>query len=213
MPPSTPTSRDSHHTRDTTSLQGASRASLFPPQDSDEEQQTTAISGLRCFESSVWHNRPGSSVRMLVVSLLGTTGWYSNRCTLTWKAKVTKSRRSLFQLVPYPRHTAGIGSGLLPTMQTQGLKVCKRGKTVFLKLDGLLPTPSAREKGGVGNSKPRDNVESVVELGATKGQIGRRTGLRLQPAFVEWMMGYPEGWTEIPDLKLLEMRSSRKSPR
>jgi len=33
----------------------------------------------------------------------------------------------------------------------------------------------------------------------------------LQPGFVEWMMGYPEGWTEIPDSKLLEMRLLAKS--
>jgi hypothetical protein len=27
---------------------------------------------------------------------------------------------------------------------------------------------------------------------------GTKTGLKLQPAFVEWMMGYPEKWTELP---------------
>ncbi len=32
--------------------------------------------------------------------------------------------------------------GLLPTVQTQGMKVCKGGKTVFMPLD-LLPTPMA----------------------------------------------------------------------
>jgi hypothetical protein len=40
---------------------------------------------------------------------------------------------------------------------------------------------------------------------------GDKIGLTLQPAFVEWMMGYPNGWTEIPDSRLLEMRLSRKS--
>lgn len=28
-------------------------------------------------------------------------------------------------------------------------------------------------------------------------RIGESIGMKLQPAFVEWMMGFPEGWTEI----------------
>jgi hypothetical protein len=59
--------------------------------------------------------------------------------------------------------------------------------------------------------KPRDNVDSLIERGGTKGQIGKPTGLKLQPAFVEWMMGYPEGWTELPDSKPSATQSSRKS--
>jgi hypothetical protein len=37
-----------------------------------------------------------------------------------------------------------MASGLLPTVQTQGLKICKDRKTVFMPLD-LLPTPNASE--------------------------------------------------------------------
>lgn len=80
----------------------------------------------------------------------------------------------------------------------------------------MLPTPNAREKGNVGNSKPRDNVESVVELGARKGMHGKKTGLKLQPAFALWMMGYPTDWLdlkdgEMPPSKAQAMRLSRKS--
>jgi hypothetical protein len=28
-------------------------------------------------------------------------------------------------------------------------------------------------------------------------QVGSKTGLKLQPAFVEWMMGLPDGWTDL----------------
>jgi len=28
-------------------------------------------------------------------------------------------------------------------------------------------------------------------------QIGQKTGLRLQPSFVEWMMGFPLNWTSL----------------
>jgi hypothetical protein len=29
--------------------------------------------------------------------------------------------------------------------------------------------------------------------------LGKNPGLKLQPAFVEWMMGFPESWTEVKD--------------
>ena len=35
------------------------------------------------------------------------------------------------------------------------------------------------------------------EMNATKGQTGSRTGLRLQPGFALWMMGYPTDWCDL----------------
>lgn len=70
------------------------------------------------------------------------------------------SNRSLFQLAVSERHINGIGYGsLLPTVQTQGLKVCdKDGKTRFMDLSSLpkqgikygdlLPTPVASDHTG-----------------------------------------------------------------
>jgi hypothetical protein len=47
-------------------------------------------------------------------------------------------------------HTDGIESGLLPTIQTQGLKVCNsEGKTEYMNLN-LLPTPQAIDGNGKG---------------------------------------------------------------
>jgi hypothetical protein len=57
--------------------------------------------------------------------------------------KGTKYNRLLFRLVPSMRRTGGTESGLLPTVQTQGLKVCNQnGKTEYMRLN-LLPTPTA----------------------------------------------------------------------
>jgi|HubBroStandDraft_6_1064221.scaffolds.fasta_scaffold00472_3 site-specific DNA-cytosine methylase len=53
------------------------------------------------------------------------------------------------------------------------------------------------ESGEASNAKPRDTMDSLIETGATKGQTGTKTGLKLQPNFVEWMMGYPQGWTDL----------------
>lgn len=74
----------------------------------------------------------------------------SKPSAVTLNEKVTKSSRLLFRLVPSVRPTDGTGCGLLqeellPTPQTQGLKVCNAdGKTEFMPLE-LLPSPVASD--------------------------------------------------------------------
>lgn len=83
-------------------------------------------------------------------NVLGIVDWseglVSSRCVLTWKMRATKSNRLYFQLVVSMPHTKGIEYGLLPTAQTQGLKICVKGKTVFMPL-GFMPTPTALDCG------------------------------------------------------------------
>lgn len=63
----------------------------------------------------------------------------------TLSVKDMPSNRYLFRLVPSERRTEGIEFGLLPTVQTQGLKRCNsQGKTEFMPLE-LLPTPMATD--------------------------------------------------------------------
>ena len=200
--------------------QEASHASLSLKPEEEKERQTTATSGLQCLNASLFSDQSGSLLKMLAASLLGTKDWYSKQCALTWKTKVTKYNRLLFQLLPSARRTGGIESGLLPTA-TSGRADQERAPSQYkrnslnlaqtIQMKGMLPTPHANlYKGTSQGSKPRDTVGSVIEQGAAKGQIGINTGMKLQPAFVEWMMGFPEGWTEVPDSKLLEMRSARR---
>ena len=47
-------------------------------------------------------------------------------------------------------------------------------------------------------------------------ELGKNHGLKLQPAFAEWMMGFPEGWTaldasEMPLSHSKSIRSSKQS--
>jgi hypothetical protein len=58
--------------------------------------------------------------------------------------------------VPSALPTEGIDAGLLPTVQTQGLKQCKKDKTVFMPL-GLLPTPRGSD-GQRGPAKLTDGM-------------------------------------------------------
>lgn len=164
-----------------TSLQVDSPASLFPKPDEDGERRMTVTSGLKCLELYNSQNLHGSSLKMLVASLLGMKEWYSNKCALTWKAKVTKSNRLLFQLLPSTHRTEGIESGLLPTARVS-----------------------------MGNGASQKEIEQNDPKGRIETRVGVKTGLKLQPNFVEYLMGYPKDWTELPDSKLLEMRLSRK---
>jgi len=60
----------------------------------------------------------------------------------------------------------------------------------------MLKTPSASEaEGGMKVADKYWNAKAPKLK--MRDQIGRETGLKLQPNFVEWMMGYPQNWTDL----------------
>jgi hypothetical protein len=93
-----------------------------------------------------------------------------------------------------------------------GQRLIDKGQTLTLAAqvlnERLWPTPTTRDyKGG---RKPdtlqasgRGATNSLNDALTCRGQHGS-----LNPTWVEWLMGFPEGWT---DLKPSEMPSSRKS--
>lgn len=146
-----------------------SPANLSPLLAEERERTITATSGHRCFERYGRYTPLGS----LVKTLLASRRWWSPAKSLRWdaqtifskrityterkadspstksvqtsKPKDIPSNRLLFQLVPSEHRTEETVFGLLPTVQTQGLKQCnKKGKTEFVPLD-LLPTPNAMD--------------------------------------------------------------------
>ena len=146
-----------------------SHANPSPSLVEERERTITATSGLRCFERYGRYTPLGS----LVKTLLESRRWWSPAKSLRWdaqtifskrityiekkadshstksvqtsKPKDIPSNRLLFQLAVSERPTEEIESGLLPTVQTQGLKQCnQKGKTEFVPLD-LLPTPNAMD--------------------------------------------------------------------
>lgn len=192
-----------------TSLLGDFHANRSPKQVKDEARQMTVTSGLKCLELFDLHNRHGLSLRTCVAYLLGTKAWYSSKSALTWKPHSTKYSRLLFQLSP---STLPIGEtvsgGLLATPNTldnmepktpkaiqKEATVTRKGRTNFANLKEqiaygkLLPTPDAHQRG----ARVNQNGHQLT----TQDVIGQQTGLKLQPNFVEWMMGFPIGWTEL----------------
>lgn len=146
-----------------------SPANLSPSLAEERERTITATSGRRCFERYGRY----TPLRSLVKMLMESRRWWSPAKSLRWdaqtifskritytekkadspstksvqtsKPKDIPSNRLLFQLVPSEHHTEETVFGLLPTVQTQGLKQCnKKGKTEFVPLD-LLPTPNAMD--------------------------------------------------------------------
>lgn len=176
--------------------QEGSPASLSPSQEEERERRTTAISGKRCIGQSRKSTPLGSLVRMLLES----QRWWSPAKRLTWvtrpiysrretytelkaglpltesaktsRTQDTKSSRSLYLLAVSEHPTEETGSGLLPTVQTQGLKRCsKEGKTEFYPTE-LLPTPTALDfgsgrinKSASPGAKERPTIAKAARMG------------------------------------------------
>ena len=66
----------------------------------------------------------------------------------------------------------------------------------------LVPTPTARDHKDTG-------VNTNYEKAKKKGRLAGHAGGSLNPTWVEWLMGYPIGWT---DLNVSETALSHKSP-
>jgi site-specific DNA-cytosine methylase len=93
-------------------------------------------------------------------------GWFSTKCTMTWKGKDMKCNRFLFLLQVSTHRTKDKEFGLLPTPTKMDYKVRYKTK----------------------NWKGKSDLPSVInEMLGTRSQ--------LNPLFVEEMMGFPKNWT------------------
>ena len=192
---------------------------------SSEAQKMTVISGRKCCELLKLYKVDGLLAKMCVDLL--TSQWASSAAFLTWKASDTAPSHLLFQLAPSMPRTDATESGLWPTPTTQeiehpdmqlsrtGRRLTKDKKNSHsLNLADsvkMWPTPRAAEWKGTGplGSKSHKHRLAKSYLDATVQEAEQVTG-QLNPAWVEWLMGYEIGHT---DLKPSEMPSSRKSSR
>ena len=146
-----------------------------------------------------------------------------------------KCSRTLYRIAVSALPTDGTDAGLLPTVQTQGLKKCEKGKTVFMPVN-LLPTPTANDaknstmppseigrdslvgtlmRGTLPTPKANDyrsgmanriGTNHTQQLNDTIAYRAGKTSL-LNPLFVEEMMGFPVDWLVSPFLRGAENRS------
>ena len=199
-----------------TSSPGASPANHSVSPESKRERRMTVTSGRQCFALYNKHSPFGSLVKMLLTS----PAWHSPARRLIWKVRATPCNHLLFQLAPSRLPTAGIESGLLPTLTasdaTQGAIIGKkdqyymtetgmpqkingrgnRGSVGLGRLVRLLPTISANEFKGASRNR---YIGSKHFRGAKMSEglrISSTDPTYLNPSFAEVVMGYPIGWTE-----------------
>lgn len=100
------------------SLQEGFPANHTALQENERAKKMTDTSGQRC--CALFENAPRATSwgKTFAALLVGTQGWYSKRCALTWKLKGTPSNRSYFQLQVSVLPTDEIAFGLLPTVKT-----------------------------------------------------------------------------------------------
>src|SRR3989304_2603564 len=153
-----------------TLLSADSLASLTVLPGSDEAQRMTAISGLNLAALLPNSNPATSLLRMFLESLPPI----STRCYLIWNVLTTPVRRLIFRLSPLMPLTADIESSLLPT---------PRANTAM----AATITDEADE-----DRFP--NLETVL-----KKRDSSTVGGQLNPTWVEWLMGFPLGWTDLED--------------
>ena len=121
-----------------------------------------------------WEVRPLYSERVTLKEYRSGRDTSSRPSAVTLNEKVTKSNRLLFRLVPSERPIGETAYGLLPTVQTQGLKRCNaEGKTEFMPLE-LLPTPTSIDSGSERINKspsPGAKERPTIALAAKMGLL------------------------------------------
>ena len=260
------------------SLLGDSHANPSQWQEKEKEQMTIDTYGMKLLESSESVNQNGSLAKMLKALLTSKKAWYSDRCKLTWKKKVSKSNVLLYQLqasvlgikekefgssdvmYPTPTHSehkfrlkgntqaskcleamARRGDPMMyptPTVgceeggeQSERVEQTKSGgfilrkknnpnKTfgaklsdamIYLEKNKIYNTPTTNDAKNLTFPQSQKNRTSVIGNMIQQQKI--KPGGKLNPNFVEFLMGYPMNWTKIEptESKHLETQSYPKS--
>ena len=82
-----------------------------------------------------------------------------------------------------------VGSQARPLEPLKSARSSDMGKTYADVKERLLPTPCARDW--------KDNGTSPAELRRNSATLATIAGGQLNPMWVEWLMGYPTGWTGL----------------
>ena len=212
-----------------TSSQADTLANLSPSQVEKKVKKIQDTSGQSILDLSKSAGQLGLLEKMLVDTLNSVSTPYSR----TWKVKTTPQGRLVFQLLASVPNTKEKESGLWRTPDAysggsnlnkikealaEGHLKRKSGHTIQIRLADqvreprLWPTPAAHEarlgyqRRDTGKKGTQKSLSTIVI--DTEGGREKTTG-QLNPTWVEWLMGYPTGWT---DLSVSETVSSHKSP-
>ena len=151
------------------------------------------------------YNPDTSSLKTCQTSLFSDL----NESSVTLPKSGMMRNGKLYQQTTLVHHTAEKESGLWPTPQVFDAKATEnftigstkdRGKKKDHTLPmavKMYPTPKRPSGGGqIERKTPGGGIRKLED--AISAEVGYNTGL-LNPIFVEWLMGYPEGWTDLRD--------------
>ena len=186
----------------------ASPASRFPWPESKGAKKMTVTYGLKCSGLSESLRRVGWWVRTFLESCALPLPTLSR----TWSVKAITPSCLLLKLRLSERRTGESASHLWPTATARDYKdgtakFCANtpvngllGRAIHATNAGLFPTPTtgAGLCGGTGNFQ---QLKALRECGMITEEERRSmsagNGGSMNPDWVEWLMGYPVGWTEV----------------
>ena len=188
-------------------------ASPSPWQDSELRRTILVGSGRRWLGLSL----PSGPVGWWLRTCLDYSGWDLTRYALIWRLSVTPSGRWVFRLSRSARLTSGSDCGLWhtpnvpnggrvngPEMGPTGLLPSGRKRQVGLNHQvrmaeaALWPTPRCAqasyyvEREATMMARGRAARQTLP----TAAAAGEETIGQLNPEWVEWLMGFPPGWTD-----------------
>jgi hypothetical protein len=180
----------------------------------------TVRSGRKCSELLTKQDPVGS----LVKTLLESSRWNSTISFLHWKQSVTPAGRLLFRLAPSMPDTEGTEFGLWPTPTVQDSdKATKKMRsehqnnlTAVVFNSPMFPTPTARDHKGsytpeaMTRKDGKSRMDGLPQAAAYHADGNPNHSGSLNPAWVEWLMGYPIGHTVCADWETPSSRKSRK---
>lgn len=189
------------------------------------------------FEPFAWFDQDTQCWRTWQLSLV--EGW--EPFSETWPRSGMMRSGIAYRRAPLVLLTDETGSGLLPTPEasnTKAIALRSAGRSPRNFLKPLWPTPRANDPQKRGNfdlHNSRNGLPAAVkkwptpraqdgrketrtpegaarEVSRNKGpDLGAVAGGQLNPDWVEWLMGFPIGWTALKSWATPSSRKSRKS--
>ena len=147
-------------------------ANLSRSPGNNRETPTSVTYGENFTDSSKSFDLLGSLAR----TYSDTLATDSTSCVVTWNEKVSKFGQSYYKLQMSERHTSVNGSSWLLATPTASQS--------YKKIRQLAPSEANGKHGKVLPGSIGEKFPSYI-------------GMYPNPAFVEWMMGFPEDWTKI----------------
>lgn len=200
------------------------RDSLAKICQSQETRQELALkqevaSTVKSSASLAWFDRDTSSWKTSQQSLLSD----SEQSCQTWPRSGMTRNGYAYALPIVGLRITGTDGGYLPTPDTNN----HRDGRVLRKDNNLaeggrhgvslhhfatmFPTPATRDYKGARLPETMEATGRNPKTNSLPDAVGEQSGLRLNPTWVEWLMGFPIGFTALKDSAMLKSRSKRQS--